>query len=170
MSYEPRPQRFKGTSELKSAVESAVLYNGTQISGSNGLAMYFPYLKAEEYPEYKGTTNSLGLSDEVYDKFFEEFVSLMTGNDGGGSHPYSGENDDYTVEDIQNEAWYDQQLVGEYEDAYTLEDNFIKYNANEGIEAYYDEIDADTEVEVNFYITDIYQNEYWTEPITYSPD
>lgn len=332
IDYLDRLEGVEGTGELRSAVENAVLYNGTQLTGSNGLAMYFPYLMTEDFSEYKETTQNLGLSDELYEKFFDEFVSLMTGSTGGGSNPYAGEQADYSVEDMQDEAWYDEQLVaayedyysqmdsntleivdkdgtyvlqlseddwsivdkielqvylndedgylslgsddfyefdddgdlivdydfnwlyvndclapyqafksgktengqeyslgysqaylnddnlikvwikwvgdsctilgytpyvnkisskgyfrfkegdiidfafdyytndGEYEDSYTMDDNYIVYSESEGIEAYYDELDSDAEVEVNFYITDIYQNEYWTEPITYSPD
>lgn len=329
IDYLDQLEGVDGTNELKTAVESAVLYNGTQIPGSNGLAMYFPYLKVEDYPEYKDTTKGLGLTDEVYDKFFEEFVSLMVGNHAGGNNPYGNYNET-SVEDIQEAAWYDEMLVaeyenyysdmdsstleivdkngtyvlqlseddwsivdkielqvylndgsgylslgsddfyefddegdlivdydfywlymndclvpyqafksgttdkgqeyslgysqaclndgdlikvwvkrvedsftilgytpyeskvaskgysqfkkgdkiefifdyytndGEYEDAYSLQDNFIKYDENEGIDVYYDELVTDTDLEVNFYLTDIYQNEYWTEPITYS--
>ena len=317
----------EGRDELKSAVSNAVLYNGTRIAGSNGLAMYFPYLKTEDFSDYKKTTENLGMSDKVYEEFFDDFVSLMAGNNGGGNNPYSSESGGNIFEEIQEEAWYDDQLVaeyedyysqvddstleiidkdgtyvlqlsdedwnivdkielqvyindeegyislgsddfyefdedgdlivdydfywlymngclvpyeafrsgneyslgfvqaylnddelikiwikmteddctvlgytpyesnvaakgyysfrngdridfifdyytndGEYEDSYTLEDNYIDYNEEEGLEVYYDELETDMEVEVNFYLTDIYQNEYWTEPLVYSEE
>lgn len=331
IDYLDKLEGVEGSGELRDAVANAVLYNGTRIPNSNGLAMYFPYLMADYYPEFKGTTENLGMSDALYEKFFEDFVSLMAGNQVGGNNPY-GNDEETSLEDIQSAAWFDEQLVaeyenyyssmdsstlevvdkngvyvlqlsdedwnivdkielqvylddgegylnlgsddayqfdddgdlivdydflwlymndclvpyqafkngrssdgkeyslgyvqailndeemikiwvkwtgdtckvlgytpyesvqsskgyyqfkngdiidfvfdyftydGEYEDAYILNDNSIKYNENEGLEAYYDELIIDADVEVNFYITDIYQNEYWTEPIVYSAE
>lgn len=323
---------IEGGNELKTAVANAVLYNGTRIPNSNGLAMYFPYLQPEEYGVYKERTQNLGLSDELYDKFFEDFVSLMAGNQAGGNNPYGSDSEEYSLEDIQSAAWYDAQLVeeyenyysqvdsstleivdkdgvyvlqlsdddwelvdkielqvylnddegylnlgsddayefdddgdlivdydfywlyineclapyqavrngktengseyslgysqavlndeelikiwvkwvgdsckvlgytpydspvglkgyrqfgdgdviefvfdyytndGEYEDSYTLEDNYFVYSTSDGVEVYYDELLVEGDVEVNFYLTDIYHNEYWTEPLLYTEE
>lgn len=55
---------------------------------------------------------------------------------------------------------------GIYIDSYSLKDNSFKYEQDVGIFVYYDEI-VDCDAQVNIYIKDIYQNDYWTEPVIF---
>jgi len=111
-------------SELKKAVDDAVIYHGTRIRGTNGLAMYYPYFYTEYYGEFRDLTNTVGMSDELYNQFFEDFVSLQTGGQvgGGGVNPYSSDGENYDYEQIQEEAWYDAELVSQYEEYYSQVD------------------------------------------------
>ena len=110
-----------GKDELTAAVQDAVLYNGTNVEGSNGLAMFYPYLYIEDYPDYSKTIENIGISAENYYNFFNDFVSLeATGQSvGGNSHPFAGETGGSTSGNVFHQDWYDDDLADEYAGYYT---------------------------------------------------
>lgn len=55
---------------------------------------------------------------------------------------------------------------GNYQDDYVLDDNTLVYSDDTVLELYYDSI-GDVPVQVCCYLMDIYENEYWTEPLDY---
>ncbi|MDO4960816.1 MAG: clostripain-related cysteine peptidase [Eubacteriales bacterium] len=116
-----------GSEAMRAAVESAVILNGTNMSGSNGLAVYYPYY----YPEYFSTmdyiTSTIGLDYSGYTTFFTDFVSVKEGGQsagGGNSNPYAnvqaGQDETFVTEDTD---WYNSELVSQYADSYSYVDS-----------------------------------------------
>jgi len=62
-------------------------------------------------------------------------------------------------------SYYDYD--GEYLDDYILDDNTLVYHKKDTLDVYYDDI-GDCNVQVTCYLQDIYENEYWTEPLDYT--
>jgi len=145
---------------LKATVASAVVYNGTRLKGSNGLAMFYPYLQTEYFSEYNDLTKSVGLTEELYNQFFEEFVSIEAGGQagGGGVNPYSTDGENYDYEEIQEQAWYDSQLVEQYENEYAyLDSNELEITEKDGgyvLILSDDDWDLVTNVELQVYVDD----------------
>ncbi|MBQ0041869.1 MAG: hypothetical protein KBS85_00925 [Lachnospiraceae bacterium] len=55
---------------------------------------------------------------------------------------------------------------GIFEDSYLLKGNGFVYNGKDDVFVYYDEV-GNSDAQVNIYIKDIYQNEYWTESVLF---
>ena len=110
---------IEGADELLSALKSAILINGTNISGSNGLAMYYPYTMPEYYDAMSSYYEVLNFDTDKYASYFNDFLTVMAGGQasGGSSNPYSNEEttETQTYEDCD---WYDTDLAAEYEDTY----------------------------------------------------
>ena len=64
--------------ELKAALEDVILYNGTNIEGANGLAMYYPYDCPEYYNMMLSELKAIEYGDSCTD-FFSYFLSMLTG-------------------------------------------------------------------------------------------
>ena len=68
---------FSGSMELKNAIVNCIVYNKTNISGSNGLSVYMPYYRTEEYigsavPQLQ----AIGFGNEYF-KYFDSFCSFL---------------------------------------------------------------------------------------------
>ncbi|MDO4566744.1 MAG: clostripain-related cysteine peptidase [Oscillospiraceae bacterium] len=117
---------LEGSEELIAAVQSCVKYrNNCSVSGSNGLSMYFPYVGVRAYSATRSTLTRVGMS-ESYFSFFDSFVSLLSGRQAsfgdkssvasslGGSETSPEEQQT----DLSSSAWYDPELVEEYQSVY----------------------------------------------------
>lgn len=146
--------------ELQNAIDDAVVYHKTRIKGSNGIAMYYPYYYTENYNELRDLTNSVGMNNELYNQFFDDFVSLMTGGQvgGGGVNPYSSDGENYDYEQIQEESWYDEELVSQYEQHYS-QMNSNELEITEKGDSYvlqlsYEDWELITDVQLQVYLDD----------------
>lgn len=120
IDYVSRLKNIDGEDQLKEAVENCILYNGTTLSGSNGLAMYFPFLDIESYPLYSNIVNSVGIDSTDYTSFFDDFISIEVGgqSEQSNNHPYAADTAAESYEEIQEASWFDDELVAAYEDYY----------------------------------------------------
>jgi len=135
LDYITRLQNIDGENELQAAISDCVLYNGTTISGSNGLAMFFPFLDIEYYPFYSDIINSVGLDDADYNSFFEDFISIEVGgqSENSNNHPYAADTASESYEEIQEASWFDTELVEAYEEYYTqLDTNVLEIVEKDG--------------------------------------
>ncbi len=118
---------LSGADELVNAISDAVLINGTNMAGSNGIAIYFPYKYSEYYTQISLITDEAGLDNDNYKTFFNDFVTVMTGGQasgGGNSNPYYSEDSeavDYTQ--TEGETWYDEDIADTYADSYSYVDS-----------------------------------------------
>lgn len=81
---------YEGADELTEAVRSCVKYQGSaDITGANGLAMYFPYDNIESYQPTTQTLSKIGFTSPL--EFYDYFVKVMgnsnisSGNTSTGS-------------------------------------------------------------------------------------
>ena len=74
----------KESKELAEVLQSCVKYNGTTISRSYGLSIYFPYESLNSVSNAINTYDTLGL-DEEYAKVIKSFASLEYGGQLGSS-------------------------------------------------------------------------------------
>jgi len=125
------------------------------------------FLNGDEY--FDGYVSAL-LNDNDYIKIWlrwigEDVTVLGYTFDGDSSlaqRGYSQFNDGDVIDFLFE--YYDYN--GNYLDDYTLEDNSFVYNSSVGLTPCYQEFE-ECNTQVLFYLRDIYQNEYWTEPLTY---
>ncbi|NLX92270.1 MAG: hypothetical protein GXZ02_00125, partial [Clostridiales bacterium] len=102
---------------LTRAVDSIVRYRNTyNISGANGLAMYFPYEWLDYYESMFTLQKQLGFGSESTN-FFSNFVSVMVGGQSAyQSTPTGGtgsESSDYT-----DTEWFDSAAIDSYSGLY----------------------------------------------------
>lgn len=82
------------TFDIERAISNCIIYNNSNISGCNGLAMYYPYHMLEEYSDMESLIADVGF-DEDYFEYFNTFCSIMAvGQDG-----YDTYDDWYSYED-----------------------------------------------------------------------
>lgn len=114
-----------GGEEVLSMLQKAIAYADSNITGSNGLSMYFPYVHPELYEYTTNIMESIGMEDTGYLGFFDDFVNIMIyGQDAAGDHlspleeltGYSNEGEENSYE---NTSWYDPEIGAQY--AGTLE-------------------------------------------------
>ncbi|SES74958.1 hypothetical protein SAMN05216348_102190 [Olsenella sp. KH3B4] len=66
---------FEGTDDVSEAVASCVKYRSNTSSGSNGLAMYFPYSEVPQYSDVRQVLEDIGYTEPVV--FYDYFLSVM---------------------------------------------------------------------------------------------
>lgn len=106
-----------GAEELKAAVEEAVVCFDTNLSRSNGLAMYFPYDAPDYYQTVSKQLDNVGLQDDSYKGFFKDFLSMMVNghitrdvqSPIAQMSGYEGETANDT--NLEEEEWYDDAAV-----------------------------------------------------------
>ena len=107
---------FEGKEELLAAIESCVKYrNDSSLTGSYGLAMYFPYSAMEAYGDTSRILDSIGFSEPL--EVYNYFLSVMA---GGQSRNETG-NGLATIRerDYEEENWYrDYQAEFDYGEEY----------------------------------------------------
>lgn len=106
---------FRGREELIDALKSCVkYYNNSSLSGSYGLAMYFPY---EDLSSYSSMRHMFSQMDfDATTDFYNYFLSIMAGGQsrGGGNRGFiSSEDADYF-----DEEWYEESINFEYGEEY----------------------------------------------------
>lgn len=132
VDYLDRVDIVNGT-ELKNAVMKAIVYNKTNMTGSNGLAMYYPYYMQEYYSDADDLTNSIGFTNDGYDAFFRDFITIGSNgrvSGGGNSNKYSNEETEY--EDYTAYDWYDEDAASAYEGEYEYIDGDTLYIDDKG--------------------------------------
>lgn len=78
-------------SALENSVKDCVLYVKGNISGSNGLAMYYPYTQLGYYNMVSSDLDSYGYTG--YEEYFNQFVSVLAGaqmSDAGNQSFFQG--------------------------------------------------------------------------------
>lgn len=119
-----------GGDALREAIETAVIYNGTNMRGSNGLAMYYPYLAPEYYSEIHDVIAGFDFINNKYDSYMNSFLTVLNGGKINGTSNYNPHIDESTVieEDygyVYESDWYDEDLANEYSDEYASIDSDI---------------------------------------------
>ena len=108
---------LEGANELAAAVKDTVIYHKTNISGTNGLAMYFPYDYPSYYKSISSILKSFGMNDGKATGFFSNFLSARAGGTVKRSMtPISaktGYKDTRAVLDMSKEEWYNSGLASE---------------------------------------------------------
>lgn len=123
VDYLDRVDIVNGT-ELKNAVMKSIVYNKTNMTGSNGLAMYYPYYMKEYYSGASALTDQIGFTSEGYDSFFSDFITIGSygrASGGGNSNKYS--NEETEEEDYSGYDWYDEEAASAYEGEYEYLDS-----------------------------------------------
>ena len=113
-----------GRDDLIAAVQDAVVYSGTNVEGTNGLAMFYPYLELFGYTDFSTMINNLGINGSSYQGYLNDFVSIETLGQsmGGNANPYGGESE-YDASDYEllfAEDWYDITFAEAYAEDYDL--------------------------------------------------
>lgn len=117
---------IEGASQVIDSVNQALVYHKTNMSNTNGIAMYFPYKQKAYYSTMKSMMNSFGMNDGNYTGFFNDFMSVLSGHSlsSRAMNPmeiatgFSDEKEDFSAED-----WYDSELVSGLEEGESLELN-----------------------------------------------
>lgn len=110
-----------GSKQLISAIDKAIISNGNNLKGSNGLAMYYPYYYPENYDEIMQMLSKIGFSDNDYEEYYNDFVSMMvTGqyNGGGSSNPFGYNEDELDWNEFTDYDWFNEDVV-DYQDEYS---------------------------------------------------
>ena len=94
-----------GADAVASAVKDAVVYHKTNISNTNGLAMYFPYDYPSYYKSMKAMMKSFGMDNGKATGFFGNFLSARSGGSASGasSSPFGSF---FRSMDYTGEEWY----------------------------------------------------------------
>ncbi len=64
--------------QVASEARSCIIYKDGNVNGSNGLAVYFPFVHADKYNEISGMLSSIGYEQDYF-KFFSNFMSSLLG-------------------------------------------------------------------------------------------
>lgn len=75
---------FEGADYVSEAVASCVKYRSNTSSGSNGLAMYFPYSEVSQYSDVRQVLEDIGYTEPV--TFYDYFLSVMGNSPTTSSH------------------------------------------------------------------------------------
>ena len=124
----------KGGEELIRALFSAVKYrNRSDLSGSYGLATYFPYTSPDYYQTVMSNLTEVGCNGA--EDFYNSFLSILAGGSGGNQSGVSQVTGYQEAEtDYSNEDWYNAAL-GQTQDYNTVTDTgelTINYSEAEG--------------------------------------
>ena len=103
-----------GADEVINAVENALVYHKTNMSNTNGIAMYFPYKQKAYYKTMKTMMEGFGMNDRNYQTFFNNFLSVLSGHSVSSramspmeiATGYADEEEDYS-----SEEWYNSELA-----------------------------------------------------------
>lgn len=103
--------------ELKADLEHMIVYYSGNIEDSTGLAMYYPYSYLEYYSDMMQLMDRIGMTDENYRGYFNDFVStLAKGSSSDRSAAASrspveqltGNRTEEEETDYSGESWYDE--------------------------------------------------------------
>ncbi|MGN0365858.1 MAG: clostripain-related cysteine peptidase [Suilimivivens sp.] len=110
----------EGGKAVTDMLQNVIAYADSNLEGSNGLSMYFPYT----YPDYyEGTVNileAIGMQNQDYLGFFDDFVNIMVyGQEEAGNYlspletmtGYESGEEGVSYEDT---SWYDPGIGAQY--------------------------------------------------------
>ena len=115
---------FEGADDVSEAVASCVKYRSDTSSGSNGIAMYFPYSEASQYSDVRQVLEDIGYTGPVafYDYFLSvmgnsptssshgivsSYASTQVAQDSGTAASASSSSDSYANESLSSEGWFE---------------------------------------------------------------
>lgn len=110
-----------GADKVVEAVNDVLVYHNTNMSRTNGIAMYFPYNYPSYYKQMLKMEKGFGMTNSSYNGFFSDFLSVKSsGYTSRALSPMEVKTDysedkeevDYSVED-----WFSQLLVDETDEA-----------------------------------------------------
>ncbi len=79
-----------GTAEQVAAqARSCVVYSDGNVNGSNGLAVYFPYVHTDKYQDISSMLSSVGYEQDYF-SFFKGFMSSLLGGQQSAQASYAG--------------------------------------------------------------------------------
>lgn len=121
---------FEGADDVSEAVASCVKYRSDTSSGSNGIAMYFPYSEASQYSDVRQVLEDIGYTGPVafYDYFLSvmgnsptssshgivsSYASTQVAQDSGTAASASSSSDSYANESLSSEGWF-EDLTNEF--------------------------------------------------------
>lgn len=104
-----------GADAVASAVKDAVVYHKTNMGGTNGLAMYFPFDYPSYYKNMKNMMKSFGMDNTSASGFFNNFLSAKAGGTTSRSvKPMEVKTefeDDTPQENYSDEEWYNEEIA-----------------------------------------------------------
>lgn len=127
-----------GYYDAKRALMDCVLYCDSNISGSNGISIYFPSKKLGYYTYASSMLKRNGYSKDYF-KLFNSYATLMADN-AEGDNPYT------------NEAWYGQTGSTQTAEAVQLDGDkikFVGYKGNKVVKLTEDDWKAISDVQLN---------------------
>ena len=115
---------FEGADDVSEAVASCIKYRSDTSSGSNGIAMYFPYSEASQYSDVRQVLEDIGYTGPVafYDYFLSvmgnsptssshgivsSYASTQVAQDSGTAASASSSSDSYANESLSSEGWFE---------------------------------------------------------------
>lgn len=115
---------FEGADDVSEAVASCVKYRSDTSSGSNGIAMYFPYSEVSQYSDVRQVLQDIGYTGPVafYDYFLSvmgnsptssshgivsSYASTQVAQDSGTAASASSSSDSYANESLSSEGWFE---------------------------------------------------------------
>ena len=115
---------FEGADDVSEAVASCVKYRSDTSSGSNGIAMYFPYSEVSQYSDVRQVLEDIGYTEPVafYDYFLSvmgnsptssshgivsSYASTQVAQDSGTAASASSSSDSYANESLSSEGWFE---------------------------------------------------------------
>ena len=115
---------FEGADDVSEAVASCVKYRSDTSSGSNGIAMYFPYSEVSQYSDVRQVLEDIGYTGPVafYDYFLSvmgnsptssshgivsSYASTQVAQDSGTAASASSSSDSYANESLSSEGWFE---------------------------------------------------------------
>ncbi|MBQ7774592.1 MAG: hypothetical protein IJ379_01600, partial [Lachnospiraceae bacterium] len=103
-----RRTEFEGKDELVRAIQSCVkYYNNSSLTGSHGLAMYFPYSELNSYGSMRMMLKDMGMTEST--DFYNYFLSIMAG--GQSRNQSTGGIKAESVIDYSSESWYENDAA-----------------------------------------------------------
>lgn len=123
---------FEAKDELEEAIRSCVkYYNNSSLTGSYGLAMYFPYSELDSYDSTRILLDEIGFTNPT--EFYNYFLSIMAGGQSlieGGNSAKEAQQNDYSEED-----WFEDFLSGfDYGDEYEEYEELYLEETDNGFE------------------------------------
>ena len=106
--------------EIGKALEEMIVYHDANISNTNGIAMYFPYNYPDYYQNMLEELTRIGMEDEDYQGFFNDFISLMVYGQNqteGSRSPIEQLTSYLELEetlDYSSSSWYQSQVEEQY--------------------------------------------------------
>lgn len=143
--------------------------------------MYVPYYFFEQGEYTDGSLYSLGYATATVNDEKDVRIWIIYDEDGSlsvlGYTPDSDYEDGFSVASKGFRDFKDGDKIdfyfeyydydGEYQDGFTLENNYIIYDESEGLTASYEDI-GELDTQICFHLNDVYGNEYWTEYLNLS--
>lgn len=115
---------FEGADDVSEAVASCVKYRSDTSSGSNGIAIYFPYSEVSQYSDVRQVLEDIGYTGPVafYDYFLSvmgnsptssshgivsSYASTQVAQDSGTAASASSSSNSYANESLSSEGWFE---------------------------------------------------------------